>query len=177
MTDTVNAATRPQLANLSLPLNKHVRKAPAGKYGDYVPHYVITQALLAYLGSFDWELVEIIRGDASGTLNNELVFVPNVIVGVVYRLTCEVDGRSTVIEEIGACSNPHLDITDAERLKLAVSDAMKRCAMRVGLGLHLWCTSADEYFLSRWMHRTIEDKSHEGHQTPVVGVEEQGETV
>ena len=36
-------------------------------------------------------------------------------------------------------------MTNGARLKNAVSDAHKRCAMRVGLGLHLY--AQDDYFL------------------------------
>jgi len=36
---------------------------------------------------------------------------------------------------------------DGERLKHATSDALKRCAMRVGLGLSIWAQQS--YFLDR----------------------------
>jgi hypothetical protein len=41
-------------------------------------------------------------------------------------------------------------------MKDAASDALKRCAMRMGLGLHLW--SQDKYIL----HTTLESKTPTG---------------
>lgn len=125
--------------------------------GSYVKHHVINQRLLVNIGPFDWELVEVLRGFVPGKKPNPngnsqrakdgTPDLQNAIVGVVMRLTCEVDGRRTVVEEVGDCEEPHNWPHDGARLKDASSDALKRCAMRLGLGVHLW--SQNEYFLDR----------------------------
>ena len=102
---------------------------------DYVEHAVITQVLLAEVGPFDFTLAQVIRS-ADG-----------MVTGAVCRLTCTVDGRVTTIEEVGDVERPQSKGTDGARLKDAFSDALKRCAMRLGLGLHLW--AQENYFLDR----------------------------
>ena len=48
-----------QLYELSRKFPKDwIKKAPKGKFGNYVPHPVITQRLLEVCGPFDWEVVE-----------------------------------------------------------------------------------------------------------------------
>jgi hypothetical protein len=60
-------------------------------------------------------------------------------------MTVTISGEKVVVEEVGDCEQPHNWDSDGQRLKDAFSDAYKRCAMRLGCGLHLW--SQDEYFL------------------------------
>ncbi len=105
-----------------------------GKF-DFVEHAVITQVLLNELGPFDFTTSQVIRS-ADG-----------MVTGAICRLTCTVDGRVTTIEEVGDVENPQSKGTDGARLKDALSDALKRCAMRLGLGLHLWAQR--RYFLDR----------------------------
>jgi hypothetical protein len=125
-----------QLAKLAKPFPlAYVRKAPQGKYGDYVPHHTVAQALLATLGPYDLHIAQILR-NAQG-----------VVEGCVVRLTVEIDGRVTTVEEAGDCEQPGNWKTDGARLKDAVSDGLKRCAARIGLGLHLW--SQGDYFLDK----------------------------
>ena len=51
-----------QLFELSRKFPKEwIKKAPKGKFGNYVPHPVITQRLLEVCGPFNWEVVELIR--------------------------------------------------------------------------------------------------------------------
>ena len=131
---------------------------------DYVAHHVVTQRLLSIVGPFDFELVEIIRGDVAavapvpnGKSRRARSGTPelhNVVVGGVWRLTCEVDGRRVRIEEIGDVGDVHNWPHDGARLKDAASDALKRCAMRLGLGLHLW--AQEHYFLDRQLRALLE---------------------
>lgn len=141
-------------------LNKLVQRLPdlfvEQQQGlSYAPHHDITQWLLYTLGAtFDLELVQIIRGDVrertGGRFTQDApVILHDVIVGAVYRLTVEVDGRRTVIEQTGDVEHPDLWQHDGARLKDAESDALKRCAMRVGAGLHLW--AGRNYLLDRWL--------------------------
>lgn len=107
------------------------------------------------VGPFDLEVVEVIKGevagkpaDPSGGSQRAREGTPTLsgaVVGVVCRLSVEVDGRRVSVEEAGDCEDPHNWPHDGARLKDAMSDAFKRCAMRLGLGLHLW--SEDSYFL------------------------------
>ena len=131
---------------------------------DYVAHHVVTQRLLSIVGPFDFELVEIIRGDVAAAApvpNGKsrraragTSALHNVVVGGVWRLTCEVDGRRVRIEEIGDVGDVHNWPHDGARLKDAASDALKRCAMRLGLGLHLW--AQEHYFLDRQLWAILE---------------------
>jgi hypothetical protein len=131
---------------------------------DYVAHHVVTQRLLSIVGPFDFELVEIIRGDvaavapaADGKSRRARAGTPalrNIVVGGVWRLTCEIDGRRVRIEETGDVGDVHNWPHDGARLKDAASDALKRCAMRLGLGLHLW--AQEHYFLDRQLRALLE---------------------
>jgi hypothetical protein len=144
-------AHSPELYELSRVIPKHlIEPPPAGKYGHYVPHFVITQILLATIGPFDWEIVEKLYGEMPPieTKNNSYPGGQG-IVGVIMRLTAKVDGQIVVIEEIGAVGSPAKEPTDADRLKKGMSDAMKRCAMRLGVGVHLWCKRDDQVILAK----------------------------
>ena len=37
-----------------------IKPAPKGKFGNYIPHSVITQRLLEVCGPFNWEVVQLI---------------------------------------------------------------------------------------------------------------------
>lgn len=137
-----------QLRELAQPFDRAlIKRAPQGKHGDYVPHPTINERLLEVLGPFTFELVEIVRGFAAEikTKNNTFAARENAVVGVVARLTVEIDGRTVSIEEVGAEDNPAMK-GDGDNLKTSMSDALKRCAMRLGLGLHLW---SDAYYLDQ----------------------------
>ena len=137
----------PELYELSKVVPKHfVKKAPKGKYGQYVPHYVVVQRLLATVGPYDWELVEVLRGDSRGTVKDKDIDLHDVIVGVVYRLTVVVDGHRVSIEEVGEV-DAYTKTGDGARLKHATSDALKRCARRLGVAIQLWCKTPDDHFL------------------------------
>jgi hypothetical protein len=122
---------------------------------DYVAHHVVNQRLLSIVGPFDFELVEVIRGevaavppDPNARSRRAKAGTPalrNVVVGGIWRLTCTIDGRRVRVEEVGDVGDVHNWPHDGARLKDAASDALKRCAMRFGLGLHLW--AQEHYFL------------------------------
>lgn len=142
------------LAKLAKPFpDRFIKKPPAGKFGSYVKHSTIAEALLATVGAYDLAVRHIIRGDVAGfqrtdKKTGEVKVYPDltqVVVGVVTALTLEIDGRRVTVEEAGDCDDPHNWTHDGQRLKDATSDAVKRCAMRFGLGLHLW--SQGDYFL------------------------------
>ena len=114
-------------------------KKPGGKFqADYVAHGVITSRLLEVLGPFDWSIAKVITNPEG------------LAVGCIGRLEVTVDGRPVVIEEVGDCEQ--VSANSASNLKHASSDALKRAAMRLGLGLHLWV--GDGY----WLHRSLEKR-------------------
>ena len=77
--------------------------------------------------------------------------VEEVITGVILALTVEIDGELVTIEEAGDVEQPFNWKTDGARMKDAISDAVKRCAMALGVGLHLWSQfdGQSEYFLDK----------------------------
>jgi hypothetical protein len=116
-----------------------IESKPGGKFAaDYVSHGTITARLLEVLGPFDWSIPKIIT-NADG-----------IAVGCIGRLEVVVDGRPVVIEEVGDVEHP--GPSSASNLKNASSDALKRAAMRLGLGLHLWVGE------SYWLHRSLEKR-------------------
>jgi hypothetical protein len=132
--------SRPQLARLAQPFpSRLIREKPGSHASSYVNHAVVTQKLLAVLDSYSFEVVEVIRNDHTKA-------GPNVVQAVLCRMTAVVDGHLYEITEVGDCEQPGNWNTDGARLKDAMSDAFKRCAMRLGVGLHLW-SQKDGFFL------------------------------
>jgi hypothetical protein len=127
--------------------SKYIKSNPSGG-GTYVAHEVVTQRLLHALGPFCTEVDQIIRGDVaaiapnpSGSSKRAKEGAPaltNVVVGVLLKLEVTIDGRLVTVTEVGDCEQPHNWPTDGARMKDAMSDAIKRCAMRLGCGIHLW---------------------------------------
>jgi hypothetical protein len=116
-------------------------KKPGGKFqADYVAHGVITARLLEVLGPFDWSIAKVIT-NADG-----------IAVGCIGRLEVRVDGSPVVVEEVGDCEQ--ISPNSASNLKMASSDALKRAAMRLGLGLHLW-VGEDHYYLHRALEKRV----------------------
>jgi hypothetical protein len=142
-----------QLRELASPFTgKLVKQAPSGKHGSYVSHSTVNERLLSVVGPFSFEITDLIRGWSDEVVINrgtdrERVFPSrDAVVGCIGRLTVEIDGRTVSVSEIGdvegAAGQP-----DGANAKEAASDAFKRCAMRLGLGLHLW--SQNDYFLDK----------------------------
>lgn len=142
-----------QLAELSRPFSgKYVQQKPGSHGAVYVEHSDVTQRLLQVVGPFSQTVVQIVRGDVPAKVDRktgevEKPALTGAVTGVVLALTFTVDGREVSVQEVGEVEHPHNHTTDGSRLKHATSDAFKRCAMRAGLGLHLWC--GDHYFLSK----------------------------
>ena len=112
-----------------------VKKAPQGKYGDYVPHHIYTKRLVDVVGGKYNFTYDIIRDK------------DNAVVGA--KCTLEIDDLGKV-EEVGDVDRHALarNLTESEILKLAVSDGIKRCCMRFGIGLELWTgdTTEEEHY-------------------------------
>lgn len=140
-----DADTLALLKVLSTPIpNSFVHKM---RGSDYVSHAVVTQRLLALLGPFDQEVLEVFY-------NNE-----NRIEGAVVRFTFNINGRRVQITEAGS-SDAELETKKGvpvhnmgNLIKLCISDALKRAAMRIGVGLNLWSQfqGKPEYVLPGWL--------------------------
>ena len=113
--------------------DSYVKTKPGGFQADYVSHADIQQILLAKLGPCSQEVTRVIT-NAEG-----------VVQGCVLRVLYHIDGETYVIEEAGDVERPGSN--NGANLKNAVSDAVKRCAMRVGVGLHLG--SQENYVLGK----------------------------
>ena len=112
---------------------KYVKPPAKGKYGSYVPIDVVQQALILILGPPSITIGEIFYGP------------DNQIEGCLVTLRTSIDGEFVTVTEVGDCENPTNWHTQGARMKDAISDGIKRCAMRLGLGLHLW--AQEDYFL------------------------------
>ena len=133
--------------------DKFIHKNPTG-FGDYIQHSVIRQRLLSVVGAYSQEVKHIIRETLTDKQGKEI----EVVTGVILALTVEIDGELVTIEEAGDVEQPFNWRTDGARLKDAVSDAVKRCAMAMGVGLHLWSQfdGQSEYFLDEQLKKDSE---------------------
>jgi|TARA_B100001094_G_C17742925_1_gene582052 hypothetical protein len=133
--------------------DKFIHKNPTG-FGDYIQHSVIRQRLLSVLGAYSQEVKHIIREKITDKQGVER----EVVTGVVLALTVEIDGNLVTIEEVGDVEQPFNWKTDGARMKDAVSDAVKRCSMALGVGLHLWSQfdGESEYFLDKQLEKYVE---------------------
>ena len=146
-----------QLVDLAKPFSRTVIKRNPSGYGDYVSHYVVNQALLAKLGPFSFTIDQIVKG--KDPKSNE-----EVVCAVVCSLTTEVDGQRVTISEAGDAIGGGNWKHDGERVKDGASDALKRCAMRLGLGLHLW--AGDEFFLHEMLLKRESEGAGGGSSNP-----------
>jgi hypothetical protein len=124
-----------QLERLAKPFPAKYVKPPAkGKYGDYIDHEIVNQALLIILGAFSFEVQQVFY-NPDGLLD-----------GCTASLTAVIDGREVTVTEAGDCEHAENKKTQGDRLKNSASDALKRCAMRLGCGIHVWA-GGDDFFL------------------------------
>jgi len=127
-----------QLHELARPFPATLVKQKPGKFAAaYVEHSVISQRLLEVVGPHTF------------TVDKPVANPDGVVVGCLATLTCTVDGTQVSVTEVGDVEHPGQN--NASNLKNAASDALKRCAMRLGVGLHLW--SQDNYYLDRALEK------------------------
>ena len=120
------------LTELLVPFPKdYIKQKPGGKGGDYVIHGVVRQRLLDVVGFYDW------------SIDREIYDQDSKLTGCIGTLTIYVGEEAISVQ--GAGDVEHDQGTNGANLKHAESDAFKRAAMNLGLGLHLWC--GDEYFV------------------------------
>ena len=125
---------RTDLVALATPFKDHqIQTKPGGFGARYVSHSEVQQRLLFHLGPPPQRVVQTIRS-AEGQVH-----------GVILEMTFTIDSKEVVIQEAGDCERPGPN--DALNTQMAISSAIARCCMRVGLGLHLW--AGDHYVLDR----------------------------
>jgi hypothetical protein len=141
---------------LSKPWNKKLVKKINKGFGeiDYVEHTQVTQKLIAV--SPDWNFnVERYLEDTVEDMNG---IQRTFITGAQVSITMKVDNEYITRSEVGMCDKPffHSDPNkvhnNGQRAKECVSDAIKRCAMRFGVGLELYDTDA---WLSEYLEKEI----------------------
>ena len=149
-----------QLYELSKPFPENfIHKNPTG-FGDYIQHSVIRQRLLSVLGGYSQEVKQVIKETLTHKLKDGTEITKEVVVGVVLALTVEIDGELVTVEEVGDVEQPFNWKSDGARLKDAVSDGVQRCAMALGVGLHLWSQfeGKSEYFLDKQLAKDFGDE-------------------
>ena len=114
---------------------KWISTLPTGYGARYCSHAAVQQMLLATLGP-------------TGQRVDQILYNDGVITGVLLTMTFTIDGETVEITEAGDGDRPKPDNNGAN-MKNAISDAVKRCAMRVGKGLQLWCEDDEHYILDR----------------------------
>lgn len=110
--------------------DKLIRTIKKGNHSeDYINHAVITQRLLQVCGAYGWDW--------------EVVYEEGKVVAVHGRITVTVDGKEVTVS--GAGTETFSGDSTGEKIKKMESDAFKRAAAKLGIGLHLW--AQDQYFL------------------------------
>lgn len=138
-----------QLERLAKPFPAKYVKPPAqGKRGHYIDHEIINQALLIILGPFSFEIQQVFY-NPDGLLD-----------GCTASLTAVIDGREVTVTEAGDCEHPKNSPSQGDRLKKAASDALKRCAMRLGCGLHVWAGEADFFLYAQLQSQGTSNGEH-----------------
>tara|TARA_Y100000401_G_scaffold2751_1_gene1975 strand:- start:1300 stop:1881 length:582 start_codon:yes stop_codon:yes gene_type:complete len=108
-----------------------VRKAPAGKFGDYVPHAHYVERLRDSGVQYTWQC-EPVYGMHNGDKR---------IVGAKGTITIEGMGSYDGFGDVDTFKLSNAKFNDGSNLKDAESDAFKRACMRFGLGVELWSGS------------------------------------
>tara|TARA_R100000388_G_scaffold94966_2_gene84546 strand:+ start:2516 stop:3049 length:534 start_codon:yes stop_codon:yes gene_type:complete len=108
-----------------------VKKAPAGKFGDYVPHANYVERLRDSGVQYSWSCEPVY-----GTFNGE-----KRIVGAKGTISIEGMGTYDGFGDVDTFKLSNSKFNDGSNLKDAESDAFKRACMRFGLGVELWTGS------------------------------------
>ena len=127
MVENTNGLLSPFPANL-------VRKAPAGKFGDYVPHAHYVERLRDSGVKYSW-FCEPVYSTHNGEKR---------IVGAKGIITIHDGEHMGTYEGFGDIDTFKMNndkFNDGTNLKDAESDAFKRACMRFGLGVELWSGS------------------------------------
>ena len=117
----------PDLTKLAKPFPASmVQEKPGSFKAKYVAHARVVEKLLWVVGPYNYEITQLIKSP------------DGIVEGCIGQLTVEIDGRVSVISEVGDVEENASAKNNGARAKEAASDAFKRCAMRLGVGLDLW---------------------------------------
>lgn len=132
---------------------KYIHSNPTG-FGEYIQHSVIRQRLLSVLGPYEQRVIQVFKEEMTDKQGK----LKTVTTGVVLEMTFNIGGRDVSVQEVGDVEQPFNWKTEGARMKDAVSDAVKRCAMAIGCGLHLWARheGKSEYFLDQQLSKELE---------------------
>jgi len=108
-----------------------VMKAPAGKFGDYVPHAHYVERLRDSGVKYSWSCKPV-YGRVDGIKR---------IVGAKGTITIDGMGSFDGFGDVDTFKLNNDKFNDGSNLKDAESDAFKRACMRFGLGVELWTGS------------------------------------
>jgi predicted dehydrogenase len=108
-----------------------VKKAPAGKFGDYVPHAHYVERLRDSGVKYSWSCKPV-YGRVDGIKR---------IVGAKGTITIDGMGSFDGFGDVDTFKLNNDKFNDGSNLKDAESDAFKRACMRFGLGVELWTGS------------------------------------
>ena len=132
---------------------KYIHNNPTG-FGEYIQHSVIRQRLLSVLGPYEQRVIQVFKEEMTDKQGK----LKTVTTGVVLEMTFNIGGRDVSVQEVGDVEQPFNWKTEGARMKDAVSDAVKRCAMAIRCGLHLWARhdGKSEYFLDQQLSKELE---------------------
>tara|TARA_R110000824_G_scaffold371404_1_gene561132 strand:- start:1725 stop:2156 length:432 start_codon:yes stop_codon:yes gene_type:complete len=122
---------------------KFIKTLPTGYAAKYTGHAVIQQYILSVLGPTPQRV-------------DQIIYNGETITGVLLTMTFTIDDKIVEITEVGSVDRPKPD-ANGENLKMCISDSVKRCSMRVGKGLQLWCEEEDQYVLDEVLAERAED--------------------
>ena len=136
---------------------KYIHNNPTG-FGEYIQHSVIRQRLLSVLGPYEQRVIQVFKEEMTDKQGK----TKTVTTGVVLEMTFNIGGRDVSVQEVGDVEQPFNWKTEGARMKDAVSDAVKRCAMAIGVGLHLWSQfeGKSEYFLDKQLEKALERQAN-----------------
>ena len=160
---------------LSKPWNKKLVKKINKGFGeiDYVEHTQVTQKLIAVSPDWNFEVGDFIYDTVEDMNGIQRTFNT----GVKVTINMKIDGEYLTRDEMGMCDKPffHSDPNkvhnNGQRAKECVSDAIKRCAMRFGVGIELYDTDA---WISEWLYKeNLESQEHYDHLQDLQNDEQQ----
>jgi len=122
---------------------KFIKTLPTGYAAKYTGHAVIQQYILSVLGPTPQRV-------------DKIIYNGETITGVLLTMTFTIDDKIVEITEAGDVSRPKPD-ANGENLQSCISVAVRRCSMRVGKGLQLWCEEEDQYVLDEVLAERAED--------------------
>jgi hypothetical protein len=131
---------------LSKAWNKKFVKQKKQSFGDvdYVDHTQVTQKLIALIPDLEMKLGSYVYDKIEDENGNTRKF----LTGVDYTISGTIDGEFRTVTEAGMCDKPFYNedprkiSNNGQRLKECISDAVKRCAMRLGVGIELYDSEA-----------------------------------